>query len=118
MGMLKFHLHAVGNPTVADKWYHWVVRAAPEMGLNSMVANPLVTSLGVVAVVVLLRRGHIVALAATIFLLQWAITPRPFTYYYYYLDTITMLSIAAAIVTGQYKLTIGKHQVREALHRL
>jgi predicted membrane-bound dolichyl-phosphate-mannose-protein mannosyltransferase len=110
--ILNYHLHAIGNPTVNDKWYHWAVRTAPEMNLNSMVANPWVTLLGVIAVVVLLRSRHVVALAAIVFLLQWAITPRTFTYYYYYLDTLTMLSIAAAIVIGRYKLTIGKHEVR------
>lgn len=112
MYILNYHMHAVGNPTVNDKWYHWAVRTAPEIGLNSMVANPLVTVLGVIAIAILLRRWHIVSLAGTVFLLQWAITPRTFMYYYYYLDTITMMSIAAAIVVGRYRLTIGRQEVR------
>ena len=110
--MLNYHLHFVGNLAVNDKWYHWAVRTTPEMNLNSMVANPWVTLLGVIAVVVLLRSRNIVSLAAIVFLLQWAITPRSFTYYYYYLDSLTMMSIAAAIVVGRYKLTIGRHEVR------
>jgi hypothetical protein len=80
--------------------------------MNYLLANPLVTLLGVVGIVILLRSGEIVSLAGIVFLLQWAITPRNFTYYYYYFDTITMMSLAAAIAVGRYKLMIGRQEMR------
>lgn len=111
--ILNFHEHfGMGNPTIWDSWYHWPVRISPENGLNHMVANPVVTVLGIIAAVILLRRGHIAALAAILFWLQWAITPRKVMYYYYYLDALTMMSIAAAIVVGQYKFNLGGRTFR------
>jgi dolichyl-phosphate-mannose-protein mannosyltransferase len=109
----NYHRHFdVGCPTLRDNWYHWLVRTIPENGLDHMLANPLVTGMGIIAVLILLRRGNIAALAATVFLLQWAITPRKVTYYYYYLNTLTMMSIAVAIVAGRYKFKLGSRTVR------
>jgi 4-amino-4-deoxy-L-arabinose transferase-like glycosyltransferase len=110
--ILHFHLHATGNPAINEKWYHWPLRTVAVGGVNHLLANPLVTLLGAVGIVILLRSRHIVSLAGLVFYLQWAITPRTFMYYYYYLDTIIMMSLAAAIVIGRYKLTIGKQEIR------
>jgi dolichyl-phosphate-mannose-protein mannosyltransferase len=112
MFILNIHLHPTGNPALVDKWYHWPLRTVAVGGLNHLLANPLVTLLGVVGIVILLRSGHIVSFAGPVFYLQWAITPRPYMYYYYYLDTIIMMSLAAAIVVGRYKLTIGQQEIR------
>ncbi len=109
--MLHFHVHYAAVPTLKDNWYHWLVRTIPENGLNHMLANPLITVVGIIALVALARKGEIVGLAGAVFLLQWAVIPRD-TYYYYYLDALTMMSIAAAAFVGRYKLAPRKHEVR------
>jgi dolichyl-phosphate-mannose--protein O-mannosyl transferase len=136
--ILDFHQHAAGNPTIQDHWYHWIVRTNPENALDHMVANPVVTALGILSVVSLLcsglfgglgrdlrrnqlrigdsanrdmRYSRIAAIAGALFLLQWAITPRPFMYYYYYFDALTVMSIAAAIFFGRSRLTIARQTV-------
>lgn len=111
--ILNFHLHSTaGNPAINEKWYHWPFRTVAVEGVNHLLANPLVTLLGVAGILILLRSRNIVSLAGIVFLLQWAVTPHAFMYYYYYLDTIIMMSLAAAIVVNRYKLTIGKQEFR------
>jgi hypothetical protein len=47
------------------------------------------------------RPQWLIIVAVPVFWLQWAVTGRTFTYYYYFLDAYTFLTIAVAIALGK-----------------
>jgi predicted membrane-bound dolichyl-phosphate-mannose-protein mannosyltransferase len=110
--IMHFHRFCSGNPAINARWYQWLYKTTPENGLYHMLANPVITIAGILAALVLLRRGNLVGIAGPVFLLQWAVTPRPFNYYYYYFDALTMFSLAAAIVGTRHSFRIAGRQVR------
>jgi 4-amino-4-deoxy-L-arabinose transferase-like glycosyltransferase len=112
--ILHFHLHADGNPILNDRWYHWIFQTRPFAPIGHMIANPIIGALGVISVTVLVRRRNLAGIAALVFLLQWAITPRPYTYYYYYLDCFTMMTIATAMVIAPLRWNLGGREIRPA----
>jgi predicted membrane-bound dolichyl-phosphate-mannose-protein mannosyltransferase len=94
----NFHHHAgAASPSASLPWYKWLYQSS-DSGSEWLVANPLITLAGIAGIVILFReRKHwLLACSAPVFWLQWAVIRRPFTYYYYFLDTCMFLSIAAA----------------------
>jgi dolichyl-phosphate-mannose-protein mannosyltransferase len=103
--ILNFHRHAYGT-AIAKPWFTWLTRMTPEMALNALLANPLLIVAGVISVAMLLakREQSLIAIAALVFWLQWALIGRTFSYYYYFLDSVVFLSIAAALYISDRKV--------------
>jgi dolichyl-phosphate-mannose-protein mannosyltransferase len=106
--MLHFHVHADCVDYIAQEWYLWPFRHHPDLSLNFLLANPVSVIVGAIAVILLLAKSNhkLVALAPMVFYLQWAVTPRPFEFYYYFLDTVVFLSIAAAVMLGECRFKV------------
>ena len=98
-----FHRHPTGNVQASQRWYLWPLRREPEFYINSLFGNRIIIVVGAIAVVYLLVRSkhRLVALAPLVFWMQWAVTGRPFEFYYYFMDSIVFLSIAAALFLGE-----------------
>jgi dolichyl-phosphate-mannose-protein mannosyltransferase len=106
--ILHFHLYADCDPRVAQEWYLWPLRRQPDLSLNFLLGNPISVILGTVAIIYLLAKSDqkLLALAPLVFYLQWAVTPRPMEFYYYFLDTIVFLSLAAAMLLGEFRTKV------------
>ncbi len=101
--IFNFHRHPTGNVQASQRWYLWPLRREPEFYINSLFGNRIIIVVGAIAVVYLLVRSkhRLVALAPLVFWMQWAVTGRPFEFYYYFMDSIVFLSIAAALFLGE-----------------
>lgn len=101
--ILHFHSYATGNMNFAQSWYLWPFRNEPDYWMNSLIANPVSVVLGFIASVVLIASSEqkLLGLAPLLFWLQWPITARTMQFYYYFLDSVVFLSIAAALLLGK-----------------
>lgn len=106
--IFHFHTHATGNVQLAQRWYLWPFRNEPEFCLNSLLGNRVTILLGVAAIIFLLARSshRLLAIAPIVFWLQWEVTGRTFQFYYYFLDSIVFLSIAAALMLGEARTRV------------
>jgi dolichyl-phosphate-mannose-protein mannosyltransferase len=106
--ILHFHVHADCVDFISQEWYLWPFRHRPDLSLNFLLANPISVIVGVIAVIFLLAKSKhkLLALAPIVFYLQWAVTPRPFEFYYYFLDTVVFLSIAAAVMLSECRFKV------------
>lgn len=97
--MWNFHRHeAVSTGGVNEPWYGWVFRSNPVVTLNFLVANPVITIAGLVAIIVLLcYKDFIPVMLVVGSLAMWAASLWACTYYYYYLETFSLLSPVIAI---------------------
>ena len=94
----QFQRHAEGDPRLGEMWWSWIFRLQPQPALANLVGNPLVGVLGLAAVVVLLwQRKPLLPALYLAHVLQWAIGLRPLTYYYYYFEAFTWLTVALAV---------------------
>jgi dolichyl-phosphate-mannose--protein O-mannosyl transferase len=95
-----------GNRAIFSPWYEWPFMASPMRGLSYLMGNPAVMWTGVVAIAVCCWRflkspalaEGLVVLTYFLNLLQWIVTPRPVTFYYYYFPSAMILSTALAVV--------------------
>jgi hypothetical protein len=104
--IINFHHHAgVAFASAALPWYKWLYQTS-DSGSEWLVANPLITLAGITGIAMLLRQRKLLLLAcsAPVFLLQWAVINRPFTYYYYFLDICVFLSIVAAFAISKLRI--------------
>lgn len=101
--ILHFHSYAVGDVNVAQSWYLWPFRNEPDYWMNSLIGNPVSIVLGFIAAVFLIANSEykLLGLAPIVFWLEWPITGRTMQFYYYFLDSIVFLSIAAAVLLGK-----------------
>jgi predicted membrane-bound dolichyl-phosphate-mannose-protein mannosyltransferase len=101
--IFHYHRHFVGNAQIVQRWYLWPFRNEPEFCLNCLLGNRVTILLGVIAIIFLLARSRhrLLAVVPIVFWLQWEVTGRTFQYYYYFLDSIVFLSIAAALMLGE-----------------
>ena len=101
--MLGFHKHAVSVPGFSEAWYNWIFRTHPQDSLPYLVGNPAITVFGILALAFILYRRDkmIVAMPYLVNLGFWVVTPRPATYYYYYLDAFVFLAPAIAVACWQ-----------------
>lgn len=106
--MLHFHRYATGNSQLAQRWYRWPFRSEPEFCINFLLGNRVTILLGAIAIVFLLAssRHRLLALAPLVFWLQWGVTGRPVEFYYYFLDSMVFLSIAAALLLGDARIRV------------
>jgi dolichyl-phosphate-mannose-protein mannosyltransferase len=94
----EFHRHAEGDPRLGEVWWSWILRFKPQPSLSYLVGNPVIATLGLVAVFVLLwRRKPLLAALYIAHVLQWAIGVKPLTFYYYYFEAFTWLTVALAV---------------------
>lgn len=96
--IFQFHRHVEGDPRLVEAWWTWIFRLRPQPSLSYLVGNPVVAILGIAAIVALL--WHKKPLLPALYLahiVQWAIAIRPLTYYYYYLEAFTWLTVALAV---------------------
>jgi dolichyl-phosphate-mannose--protein O-mannosyl transferase len=96
--ILQFQRHAKGDPRIGQAWSSWIIRFQPQASLSYVVANPIIAILGLVAMAVLLWRKQLLLPALYIAnILPWVIAIRPVTYYYYYFEPFTWLTVALAL---------------------
>ncbi|MGA7448496.1 MAG: glycosyltransferase family 39 protein [Terriglobales bacterium] len=94
----QFHRHAEGDPRLGEMWWSWIFRFQPQPALADLVGNPVVGVLGLAAVVVLLwQKKPLLPALYIAHLLQWAIGVKPLTFYYYYFEAFTWLTVALAV---------------------
>jgi 4-amino-4-deoxy-L-arabinose transferase-like glycosyltransferase len=94
----EFHRHAPGDPRLGEVWWSWIFRLQPQPALGYLVGNPIIGVLGLAAVVFLIWQKKLFLPALYIaHVLQWAIGVRPLTFYYYYLEAFTWLTLALAV---------------------
>ena len=94
----QFHRHAEGDPRLGEAWWSWIFRFQPQPSLSYLVGNPVIGVLGLVAVAALLWQGKPLLPALYIaHVAQWAIGVKPLTFYYYYFEAFTWLTIALAV---------------------
>jgi len=94
----QFHRHANGDPRLGQAWWTWIFRREPQPALAYLVGNPVVGILGLAAVVVLLwQRKPLLPALYIAHVLQWAIGVKPLTFYYYYFEAFTWLTVALAV---------------------
>jgi dolichyl-phosphate-mannose-protein mannosyltransferase len=98
-----FHRHVPGNPAIASKWYSWMLQVAPQRALSYLVGNWVVMWGGLVALAVCARRmaGSFAEMFVVLLylgnLIQWAITPQTYLYYYYYFPSAMFLGVAIVL---------------------
>jgi dolichyl-phosphate-mannose-protein mannosyltransferase len=96
--ILDFQRHAKGDPRISQMWWTWIFRLHPQPSLSYLVGNPVIGILGLAALVVLLwQRKPLLPALYFAHVMQWAIAIRPVTYYYYYFEPFTWLSVALAV---------------------
>ncbi|MGB8013997.1 MAG: glycosyltransferase family 39 protein [Terriglobales bacterium] len=94
----QFHHHAEGDPRLGEAWWSWFFRFEPQPALSYLVGNPVVGILGLGAVVVLLwQKKPLLPALYLAHVLQWAIGVKPLTFYYYYFEAFTWLTVALAV---------------------
>lgn len=98
--MWRYHRTIAGSPGLIVPWYKWPFQTEPTRGFSYLVGNWYVMWAGLLALVYCLRRfGRnlpetlIVSLYA-VNLLQWAVTPQPCMFYYYYFPSAMFLGMA------------------------
>jgi 4-amino-4-deoxy-L-arabinose transferase-like glycosyltransferase len=96
--IFDFHRYAKGDPRVGQMWWSWIIRFQPQPSLSYLIGNPVVGILGLIGVGVLLWQKKAL-LPALYFahILQWAIAIKPLTFYYYYFEAFTWLTVASAV---------------------
>lgn len=108
--ILQFHRHTFGSVVLNQTWYKWILRMHPEYGLFYLIANPMITIIGLVCLPIVLfcRQGRLLAILYLANLTFWAVAHRPFEYYYYYLDAFVFLCpvIAFACLQIRSKLNV------------
>jgi hypothetical protein len=96
--MWHFHRHASGNPNYALPWYKWIFHTEPLGILDYLVANPVVTVAGLLALVIALYYKEYVPVAICIgSMALWASSLHPYQCYYYYLDAFSFLAPVIAV---------------------
>ncbi len=94
----EFHRHAQGDSRLGQAWWSWIFRLQPQPALGYLVGNPVVGVLGLAAVVVLLwQKKPLLPALYIAHVLQWAIGVKPLTFYYYYFEAFTWLTVALAV---------------------
>ena len=99
----RFHRAVPGNPAIAAKWYAWIFQAAPQRALSYLVGNWVLMWGGLPALAFCLARMRnrvpetLLALLYFGNLLQWAVTPQRYSYYYYYFPAAMFLSVAIPV---------------------
>lgn len=94
-----------GNRALFCPWYKWPFMTSPMRGLSYLMGNPAVMWTGVVAIAICCWRflkspalaEGLVVLMYFLNLLQWIVTPRPITFYYYYFPSAMILGTALAV---------------------
>ncbi len=82
----------------SDPWWEWIFRFEQPGGPMQLMANPVIASLGLVAIILLLwQRKPLLPALYALHILQWALAHSLPQYYYYYLDAFTWLTIGLAI---------------------
>lgn len=102
-----WHRAVAGNPALLLPWYRWPLQVEPQRALSYLVGNWFVMWGGLAAVIFCARR-LLVSLPETLVvllyagnLLQWAVTPQTFTYYYYYFPAAIFLGVALAVALSR-----------------
>jgi len=96
--ILHFHRFAVTDPRPGEPWFTWPVTFNPQESLTEIVANPVVASCGLVALLVLLwSRKPLLPALYIAHLMQWAVVSFHWQHYYYYLNAFTWLTLALAV---------------------
>jgi dolichyl-phosphate-mannose-protein mannosyltransferase len=94
----QFHRHAEGDPRLGQMWWSWIFRLQPQPALGYLVGNPVIGVLGLGAVIALLwQRKTLLPALYIAHVLQWAIGVKPLTFYYYYFEAFTWLTVALAV---------------------
>jgi len=103
MNVFMWHFHryesvSSGSLTLIQPWYKWVFRTQPQVALDYLVANPVVTFAGLAAIAVALHYKDYLPVALCVgSLALWGTSLRPCMYYYYYLETFSFLAPVIAI---------------------
>jgi dolichyl-phosphate-mannose--protein O-mannosyl transferase len=96
--IFEFHRHPKGDPRLGEAWWSWIFRIHPQPALSYLVGNPVVAILGLVAIFVLLwQRKPLLPALYIAHVMQWVIAIKPLTFYYYYFEAFTWLTVALAI---------------------
>jgi hypothetical protein len=91
------HINAI-HPFLSQSWWLWIFRFKPDPDLTYLIANPVIVLLGLPAIGVLLwQRKPLLPALYLAHIMQWAIAIRPQTFYYYYLEAFTWLTLALAV---------------------
>ncbi len=94
----EFHRHAKGDPRLGEMWWSWIFRFHPQPSLFYLVGNPIIAIFGLAASAVLLWQKKFLLPALYIaHVAQWAIGIKPLTFYYYYFEAFTWLTVALAV---------------------
>lgn len=81
-----------------DPWWASMIRFEQPGGLMQLMANPVIASLGLFALVALLwQRKPLLPALYAVHIFQWALAHALPQYYYYYLDAFTWLTIGLAV---------------------
>jgi hypothetical protein len=99
----RLHRADLGNRGIASKWYSWIFQVGPQRALSYLVGNWVIMWGGLLALGFCIRRmcnflpeAFVVALYGGN-LLQWAITPQKYLYYYYYFPAAMFLGVAIPV---------------------
>lgn len=96
--IFEFHRHPKGDPRLGEAWWSWIFRIHPQPALSYLVGNPVIAILGLVAVFVLFwQKKPLLPALYIAHLMQWAVAIKPLTFYYYYFEAFTWLTVALAI---------------------
>jgi dolichyl-phosphate-mannose-protein mannosyltransferase len=105
----EFHRSAAANARIGEAWWTWFVRFQPQPSLTYVIANPVIGVLGMVAVVTLLgRRKRLLPALYLAHVMLWASGVKHITFYYYYFEAFTWLTVALAVALEGVEI----HRVR------
>jgi len=114
--MWHFHRTIMGNPGLLVPWFRWPFQTQPTRSLSYLVGNWYVMWVGLLALLYCLRRfarnlpeTFVISLYA-VNMLQWAVTPQPCQFYYYYFPSAMFLGMA--IPVALHRLPERYHGVR------
>jgi len=114
--MWRYHHTVVGSPGLVVPWYKWPLETQPTRALSYLVGNWYVMWAGLLALLYCLRRfarnlpETLVLSFYAVNLLQWAVTPQPCMFYYYYFPSAMFLGMA--IPVAFHRLPESYHGVR------
>ncbi len=114
LSIWRFQIVTVSNPAIASAWYTWPFKISPQMALSYLLGNPVVMWGGLTALAFCLYRFKkylavpegLVAMLYAANLLQWAVTPKSGTFYYYYFPEAMFLGVAIALTLHSLPRTV------------
>ena len=109
INMISFHRNVLPLFDTGEPWWTWLVRTQQTRSCAPFLANPVIAICGLIALgtIILYCRKQNVVLPVLLYLahmLPWVLGLKRITYYYYYFEAFTFLTIILALASEKWAL--------------